>query len=117
MKISLTNYIIENLLFEDTEWKQHFLVGSKGMPKTNPDIINYVEKLYKVAYAGEADYKVKLNMAKWLIQVIEQLLVAQGKHAGDGVKSITPEQTEKFLTIVKYAKEVGGEGKDRDRQP
>ena len=67
------NHSITANLSEMKDWKQHFTNGTKGMPKTDPMVLNYVESILKKAFDGNEE-KVNNNpVAPWLVNVIKNI--------------------------------------------
>jgi hypothetical protein len=100
MKLSIKRFFEENgVILEMKDWKSHFLAGTKGMPRTEATILDYVEDLLRNVY-DDAE-KVKNNrLAPWLVKQVSQI----------GVGNIGTSEREKMLTIIEWVKEVGGEG-------
>lgn len=84
-------------LLEMKDWKQHFTNGTKGLPKTNPGILNYVEGFLKKIYDGNEE-KVNNNpLAPWLVKTISEI----------GPANINTEKINRLKSVAEYVKKTG----------
>ena len=84
-------------LQEMKDWKQHFTNGTKGMVKTEPGILNYVESFLKKLYDGNEE-KVNNNpIAPWLVKTINEI----------GPANINTEKINRLKAVVEYVKKTG----------
>lgn len=90
-------YINKTNLSEMKDWKQHFTNGTKGMPKTDSVILNYVESILKKSYEGNED-KVNNNpIAPWLVKVVADI----------GPININTEKINRIKAVIDYVKKTG----------
>ncbi len=95
-KQSLDKNLLTNLL-EMKDWKQHFTNGTKGMPKTDPRILKYVENILKKSYDNNEE-KVNNNpIAPYLVKVITEI----------GPENINTEKINRISAIINYVKKTG----------
>lgn len=95
-------YFLENNsktnLLEMKDWKIHFTNGTKGMPKTDPLILNYVESVLKKVYDNNEE-KVNNNpIAPWIVKVVSEL---------GGPVNINTEKINRIKTVIEYVKKTG----------
>lgn len=104
IKQTLKNFLLEyGLITEVSEdWKKDFMTGAKGMPKTTPEVINYVENIYFTAFGGESNVQViNKKMAKWLVEQITIL---------GGPTNVGTDERNKMLVVMTWFKIAGSEG-------
>lgn len=85
------------IIEEMRDWKQHFINGTKGMPKTEIQYLNYVEGLLKKAYDGDEEKVNNNQLAPWLVNVIKTI----------GIENINTEKLNKIKTTIEYVKKTG----------
>lgn len=85
------------LLNEMNDWKSHFTNGTKGMPKTDEPILNYVENILRRSFDNDEN-KVKNNpLAPWLVMTIKNI----------GPEHITTAVLNQIKSVIEYAKKTG----------
>lgn len=104
MKFRLIDYFNNrgdiSLINEMRDWKQHFLDGTKGMKKTNIEILNYVESLLKDVFENNSD-KINNNpLAPWIVGIISSI----------GVENIDSNERTQLLKILEWFKITGSTG-------
>jgi len=87
---------ISNLL-EMKDWKQHFTNGTKGVPKTDPAILNYVEGFLKKIYDGNEEKVGNNPLAPWLVKTIAEI----------GPANINTEKINRLKAVAEYVKKTG----------
>ncbi len=96
MNISKINNNISFNLLEMKDWKTHFTNGTKGMSKTDPRILNYVENILKKSF--DTDEKVNNNpIAPWIVKVVVEI----------GPENINTEKLNRIKSVVEYVKKTG----------
>ena len=101
---SLKSFLIETGILSEVspDWKKDFLMGSKGMPRTTEDVLNYVQDIYFTAFEGEQNIKViNKKMTKWLVEQIMTL---------GGPNNVGTKEREKLLTVMTWFRIAGSEG-------
>jgi len=85
------------VILEMKDWKQHFTNGTKGMPKTDPMILGYVESLLKKSFDGNEE-KVNNNpIAPWLVKIIGEI----------GPMNVNTEKLNRIKSVIEYVKKTG----------
>jgi hypothetical protein len=64
---------ISFLIESDNSWKQLFLTGQKGLPKTNIDTLDYIERLLADLYDGDPIKIEKSKIKIWLVKIINKI--------------------------------------------
>jgi len=103
-KLSLKSLFIKSGLISEVtdDWKKDFFMGSKGMPKTTEDVLNYIFSIYTAAFGGEGEIKIiNKKMVKWLVEQIQGL---------GGPTNIGTADRDKLITVMAWFKVAGGEG-------
>lgn len=103
-KPSIKSFILESMLISEisSDWKNDFLIGSKGMPKTTEDVLNYIENIYFTAFGGENNIRaINKKMVKWLVEQINLF---------GGVANVGTSDREKLITVMAWFRVAGSEG-------
>lgn len=99
MKI-LSKLIEYGLIKEFNDWQSHFLAGTKGVPKTDPVILDYVKSLLEEVFPDQPDKVKNCRLAPWLVLVVRDL----------GVENIDTSQRNKMVDVAQWFKTTGTEG-------
>lgn len=98
MKI-VSKLIEYGLIKEFNDWQTHFLNGTKGAPRTEPLIIDYVKAILEDVFVNQPEKIKNCKLAPWLISVVN----------GIGPTNIDTAQRNKILDVVNLFKETGNE--------
>lgn len=85
---------------EMNDWKKHFTDGTKGQPKTDPTILEFVEDLIFQVFENNEEKVKNCKLAPWVIKVVKEI----------GVDNVSDEQKNKILTVLNWFKLSGNEG-------
>lgn len=85
------------LLNEMTDWKNHFINGTKGMPKTELPILNYVENILKKAYENNPEKVTTNPIAPWMVMAINQI----------GPANINTAKLNNIRKVIEYFQKTG----------
>jgi hypothetical protein len=96
MKLSVTKFFEQyGIISEMNDWKSHFLAGTKGQPKTEPAILDYVQDLLDSIF--EDKEKVRNNkLAPWLVAQVKGL----------GINNIGTDGRNTLLNIIDWTREI-----------
>jgi len=86
---------------ELNDWRKHFTDGTKGQPKTDPEILDYVEELLYEVFEGNEEKVNNCRLAPWTIKIVKEI----------GISNITEEQKNKLTTVLKWFKKTGNDTK------
>jgi hypothetical protein len=104
--MKIVNKLIEyGVIQEFNDWEQHFLAGTKGQPKTDPIIIDYVKDLLDEVFAGQPDKVKNCRLAPWLVAAVKSI----------GLENIDTAQRNKMLDVINWFKMTGTEGPFKNR--
>lgn len=98
MKI-VSKLIEYGLIKEFNDWQTHFLNGTKGAPRTEPIIIDYVKALLEEVFPDQPDKVKNCKLAPWLIAVVKNI----------GPENIDTAQRNKMLDVANWFKMSGNE--------
>lgn len=103
MKIvsTLINY---GVIQEMNDWKKHFTDGTKGQPKTDPELLDFVEELLVQVYNNDDDKINNNRLAPWIIKNVEKV----------GLNKFDDENKEKLLKIINWFKLTGNDSSIKD---
>lgn len=104
MKI-LKKLIEYGLIQEFNDWEQHFLAGTKGQPKTDPIIIDYVKQLLEEVFSGQPEKVKNCRLAPWIVAIVKSI----------GPENIDTAQRNKLLDIINWFKTTGTEQPFKNR--
>lgn len=91
----LTNQLIKfGLIQEMKDWEQHFINGTKGMPKVDPKILNYVKGLLAKVYEGNEERVQNNPLAPWLVLTVAEI----------GPAKINTQTINKLKVVIEYVK-------------
>lgn len=85
---------------EMNDWKKHFTDGTKGQPKTDPEILDFVEDLIFQVFQGNEEKVKNCKLAPWVVKIVKEI----------GVNDISEEQKNKISTVLNWFKLSGNEG-------
>lgn len=85
---------------EMNDWKKHFTDGTKGQPKTDPTILDFVEDLIFQVFENNEEKVKNCKLAPWVIKIVKEI----------GLDQISDEQKNKLLTVLSWFKLSGNEG-------
>lgn len=95
---SILNKLIDfGLIYEMKDWKQHFIQGTKGMPKTEEPILKYVENILKKSFDGAEERVFNNPLAPWLVMCVKQI----------GPQNINTAKIAQIKTVIDYFKTSG----------
>ena len=99
--MKIVNKLIEyGVIQEFNDWAQHFLAGTKGQPKTDPIIIDYVKSLLDDVYPNQPDKVKNCKLAPWLVAIVRNL----------GPENIGTAERNKMIDVANWFKSTGTEG-------
>ena len=99
--MKIVNKLIEyGVIQEFNDWAQHFLAGTKGQPKTDPVIIDYVKSLLDDVYPNQPDKVKNCKLAPWLVAIVRNL----------GPENIGTAERNKMIDVANWFKVTGTEG-------
>jgi hypothetical protein len=87
------------IIQEMNDWKKHFTDGTKGQPKTDPEILDFVEELIYQVFEGNQEKINNCRLAPWLIKTIKE----------KGVDEFTEEDKQKILSVLNWFKLSGND--------
>jgi hypothetical protein len=100
MRLSIRRFFENNgIILEMKDWKSHFAAGTKGQPRTEMVILDYVEDILSGVYDNEEKVK-NSPIAPWLVRQVAEI----------GVTNIGTDDRSKMLTVIEWVKETGGAG-------
>ncbi len=85
---------------EMNDWKKHFTDGTKGQPKTDPQILDFVEELIFEVFEGNQEKINNCRLAPWLIKIVKE----------KGLNSVSEEDINKLKSVLSWFKLSGNEG-------
>jgi hypothetical protein len=85
---------------EMNDWKKHFTDGTKGQPKTDPTILEFVEDLIFQVFENNEEKVKNCKLAPWVVKIVKET----------GVDNVSDEQKNKILTVLNWFKLSGNEG-------
>jgi hypothetical protein len=85
---------------EMNDWKKHFTDGTKRQPKTDPEILDFVEDLIFQVFQGNEEKVKNCKLAPWVVKIVKEI----------GVNDISEEQKNKISTVLNWFKLSGNEG-------
>ncbi len=97
MESILHKLIDFGLIYEMKDWKQHFIQGTKGMPKTEEPILKYVENILKKSFDGAEERVFNNPLAPWLVLCIKEI----------GPQNINTAKMTQIKTVIDYFKTSG----------
>lgn len=99
--MKIVNKLIEYGVIEEfNDWAQHFLAGTKGQPKTDLVIIDYVKSLLDDVYPDQPEKVKNCKLAPWLVMAVKSL----------GPENIGTADRNKMIDIANWFKVTGTEG-------
>jgi hypothetical protein len=99
--MKIVNKLIEYGVIEEfNDWAQHFLAGTKGQPKTDTVIIDYVKSLLDDVYPDQPEKVKNCKLAPWLVMAVKSL----------GPENIGTADRNKMIDVANWFKVTGTEG-------
>lgn len=81
------------------DWKKHFTDGTKGQPKTDPEILDFVEELIFQVFEGNQEKINNCRLAPWLVKAVKE----------KGLEDFTEEEKQKALSVLNWFKLSGND--------
>jgi len=85
---------------EMNDWKKHFTDGTKGQPRTDTAILDFVEELIFEVFEGNEEKVNNCRLAPWVIKIVKE----------KGLNNVSEEDTNKIKSVLKWFKLSGNEG-------
>ena len=99
--MKIVNKLIEyGVIQEFNDWAQHFLAGTKGQPKTDPIVIDYVKSILEDVFPGQPEKVKNCRLAPWLVMIVKNL----------GPENIGTAERNKMIDVANWFKTTGTEG-------
>lgn len=92
------------IIQEMNDWKLHFTNGTKGQPKTDPELLDLVEDIIISVYENDEEKINNCKLAPWIVKNVKEI----------GFNNISDDIKNKFVKVLEWFKLSGNENIYKD---